>query len=272
MSLFNTFQVYSLYGLWEKVNEVVSVHRVEVSKAEKSKISPAPLLPFEEAFKRELERFERAASALKRASHCKLPSSSPMTLPDVNEKSPTRPEIDAVLSGILQASRQLYSIDYEAFQTSETSDEEDEDSEEPEQIDERKLRSEATTLLDLVSNVIEPYSLKASAFPLSLVLKLTMDVAVGMLYLHSLNPPLIHRDLKAVNIFLTTPISPLLSSPALLSDILPTPLAKVGDFGLSVNMAGMSELRVGDQGDVKNLNPIWAAPEILRGSSYTTKR
>ena len=249
----------------------MSLHRIALSKVEKSGIIPPPLLPFEEEFKKELERFDRAASALRgsqQGRHCRQQGSCdcPSTLPDPNEKSPSLSEINAVLSGVLNVSRQLYSIDYDAYQ-----EEDEEDSEETEHIDERKLRSGATVLEDLLSNVILPYSLRASAFPLSLVLKLVMDVAAGMLYLHSLNLPLIHRDLKSVNIFLTTPLSPLLSSPTLMSEIFSAPLAKVGDFGLSVHMAGLSELRVGDQGDIKNLNPIWAAPEILRGYPYSAK-
>ena len=40
--------------------------------------------------------------------------------------------------------------------------------------------------------------------PLPIQLSILLDVAYGLLYLHSENPPIIHRDVKASNVLLTT--------------------------------------------------------------------
>jgi len=54
-------------------------------------------------------------------------------------------------------------------------------------------------------------------------LKIAEDVAEGMVYLHGLATPVLHRDLKSLNVLLHEPVC----SP---SDV---PLAKVTDFGLA---------------------------------------
>ena len=108
-----------------------------------------------------------------------------------------------------------------------------------------------------------------------------------------MRPPIIHRDLKTPNIFLTAPL-PLVpleccscsSSSALTSPPCTTcssflswndlPVAKVGDFGLSTQLVGLNELQVASpslaisqDGGLSCINPTWAAPEILAGEPYS---
>jgi hypothetical protein len=47
----------------------------------------------------------------------------------------------------------------------------------------------------------------------------------------------------------------------------------VGNFELSVRMCGGSDLQIRDRDEndlLANLNPIWAAPEVLNGAPYST--
>ena len=82
-------------------------------------------------------------------------------------------------------------------------------------------------------------------------LRVALDVAQGMRYLHSLSPPIIHRDLRSPNIFLH---STSLEAPT---------LAKVGDFGLSRLMGPV--LAGGE------FNQNWLAPEVMKMEQYTEK-
>ena len=92
-------------------------------------------------------------------------------------------------------------------------------------------------------------------------LKLALDVCRGMVHMHSLNPPIVHRDLKTPNVFLTRSLLELTCDDALWAH----PLAKVGDFGLSLKSSFGGALRF----ESEKLNPTWAAPEILQGEKYT---
>lgn len=84
-------------------------------------------------------------------------------------------------------------------------------------------------------------------------LKIAMDVANGMNFLHTTTPPIIHRDLKTPNI--------LLSSNQANARV----VAKVADFGLSSTLVQTAAGR-----DV--FNPIWLAPEVMmREAEYTEK-
>lgn len=62
---------------------------------------------------------------------------------------------------------------------------------------------------------------KEVTFDWPLRLKIAMDIASGMSFLHSAKPPIIHRDLKSPNV--------LLSSLSVKARV----VAKVADFGLS---------------------------------------
>ncbi|KAL6054440.1 Myotubularin-like phosphatase domain [Balamuthia mandrillaris] len=88
--------------------------------------------------------------------------------------------------------------------------------------------------------------------PLSwpLRLKIALDVAEGMKFLHySTVPSIIHRDLKSPNVLLAAldPTSPV--------------VAKVADFGAS-SVAPTLNGRTVD-------NPLWLAPEILQGKRHS---
>jgi serine/threonine protein kinase len=75
-----------------------------------------------------------------------------------------------------------------------------------------------------------------------LVLHILRDVAQGIRFLHSANPPVIHGDLKSANILVDSKFR-----------------AKVADFGLSHKKQ-----------DVAMGTPFWMAPELLRGESLNT--
>lgn len=73
--------------------------------------------------------------------------------------------------------------------------------------------------------------------------RIALDVAKGMRYLHSYQPPIVHRDLRSPNIFLASTST---SAPV---------VAKIGDFGLAqhVNSTLDEALRTWQ----------WLAPEVL---------
>ncbi|CAI5721334.1 unnamed protein product [Peronospora destructor] len=78
------------------------------------------------------------------------------------------------------------------------------------------------------------------------LLKMAIDAVQGMLYLHSQERPVVHRDLKSVNILCSATFG-----------------CKVGDFGLSRRYnKGVDALTtlVG--------TPFWLAPEIIRSERY----
>ena len=77
-------------------------------------------------------------------------------------------------------------------------------------------------------------------------LSVATDVARACAYLHGLEPPVIHRDLKSGNVMLTAAF-----------------VAKVGDMGIS--------RRAGRQAVTMTLvgSPVTSAPEILRHEKYT---
>ena len=75
-------------------------------------------------------------------------------------------------------------------------------------------------------------------------LRLIKDITNGMIYLHSFHPPIIHRDLKSLNILIDE-----------------NGTAKVADFGL----ARRSERNMTErQGTV-----AWMAPEVFEGQNYS---
>jgi tRNA A-37 threonylcarbamoyl transferase component Bud32 len=80
--------------------------------------------------------------------------------------------------------------------------------------------------------------------PWSLRINILKDIAKGMNFLHCLNPPIIHRDLKSHNVLVDENWN-----------------CKVADFGMSrLKTLSHHMSRVG--------TPQWTAPEILREESY----
>ncbi|CAN8325648.1 unnamed protein product [Cochlearia groenlandica] len=80
-------------------------------------------------------------------------------------------------------------------------------------------------------------------------LKMALDVARGMNYLHRRNPPIVHRDLKSSNLLVDRNWN-----------------VKVGDFGLSKwKNATFLSTRSGKG------TPQWMAPEVLRGEPSNEK-
>ncbi|KAJ0409336.1 hypothetical protein ATCC90586_000573 [Pythium insidiosum] len=79
------------------------------------------------------------------------------------------------------------------------------------------------------------------------ILRMTIDTSRGMAYLHSMRPPIIHRDLKSMNILVSS-----------------TWGCKVSDFGLS------REKSVDETMSITG-TPLWLPPEMIRGERYTEK-
>jgi hypothetical protein len=85
--------------------------------------------------------------------------------------------------------------------------------------------------------------------------KILLQIAIGMNYLHTNDPPVLHRDLKSLNILLTDKIEK--SSDT--TDI------KISDFGLS-RLYQKSCILTGHLGTC-----YWMAPEIIVNKRYSTK-
>jgi len=108
----------------------------------------------------------------------------------------------------------------------------------------------------------------ATRIDLCLRLKLASDICSGMIHLHhETSPPIIHRDLKSCNVFLTHPLSECSAIERCIED--GSPIAVVGDFGLSIRLVGLSGAHAPEGSWLnRHLNPTWAAPEILAGQTY----
>lgn len=89
--------------------------------------------------------------------------------------------------------------------------------------------------------------------------ELALNVARGMQFMHGLNPPVIHRDLKSPNILMTYR-NPKGGEP------LKLPIAKIADFGLSRGMQWTSSMN-----DKAVDNPVWLAPEVIMRKAYNEK-
>jgi hypothetical protein len=81
-------------------------------------------------------------------------------------------------------------------------------------------------------------------------LSIALGAAKGMAYLHSASPPLLHRDLKSQNIFITEDWT-----------------AKIGDFGLSRLKAASSTTLMTSQCGTFH----WMAPELISSFRYNEK-
>ncbi|XP_042503693.1 serine/threonine-protein kinase CTR1-like isoform X1 [Macadamia integrifolia] len=81
-------------------------------------------------------------------------------------------------------------------------------------------------------------------------LRMALDVARGMNYLHNRNPPIVHRDLKSSNLLVDK-----------------NWIVKVGDFGLSkLKNATFLTAKSG-----RGTQPQWMAPELLRNEPSDEK-
>lgn len=92
---------------------------------------------------------------------------------------------------------------------------------------------------------------RAPQTPWPLRLRIALDVALGMNYLHMLEPPLCHRDLRSPNVLLKSTQADS-----------PDPVAKVADFGLTV--AVVDRLGYGPTESWR-----WSAPEVVTAEQYT---
>ncbi|KAG1703573.1 hypothetical protein DVH05_007517 [Phytophthora capsici] len=77
--------------------------------------------------------------------------------------------------------------------------------------------------------------------------KIAMDIANGLAYLHSMEPSILHRDLKSRNILLTSQLN-----------------AKLTDFGVSRERS--DDLMTNAVG-----TSLWMAPEVMMGGHYDGK-
>ncbi len=102
-----------------------------------------------------------------------------------------------------------------------------------------------------LNDYIVRHELANTLIDLEVVYKLSHDLALGLNYLHSSFPMVIHRDLRPANILLT------LSGASL--------TAKVGDFGLARTKVfkGLAHM-TGTIG-----TPGYTAPEVLTGGAYS---
>jgi len=89
-------------------------------------------------------------------------------------------------------------------------------------------------------------------------LKILLDVSSAMAYLHSVEPPIVHRDLKSLNLLLQNEVTAS-------TDL---PIVKVTDFGLArmINAAGNAAQMTKNAGTCH-----WMAPEVFTSNSYDTQ-
>jgi serine/threonine protein kinase len=85
-------------------------------------------------------------------------------------------------------------------------------------------------------------------------LQMAKDVARGMQYLHSLRPPVLHRDLKSLNLLLREPVVTALDPIYL----------KITDFGVSRLLEAEDEHMTGQTGTTH-----WMAPEVIANQPYS---
>ncbi|KAL6068396.1 hypothetical protein QOT17_008205 [Balamuthia mandrillaris] len=96
------------------------------------------------------------------------------------------------------------------------------------------------------SSATTPQTTSNKAFPFELVLKMALDAALGLGYLHSRD--ILHRDVKSLNLLVDMHYN-----------------VKICDFGLS---------KIKQKGSLAKTScgtPNWMAPELLRGEPYTEK-
>jgi len=100
------------------------------------------------------------------------------------------------------------------------------------------------SLRDVLNN-----SVLANELDWNTKIKMAIDVAQGMNYLHTYNPKIIHRDLKTLNLLVDTSFN-----------------VKVSDFGLSRFVSSSNEIAKTFCGTLP-----WIAPEVFAGNGYSTQ-
>mmetsp|Transcript_22005 Transcript_22005/g.61564 ORF Transcript_22005/g.61564 Transcript_22005/m.61564 type:complete len:689 (+) Transcript_22005:101-2167(+) len=91
------------------------------------------------------------------------------------------------------------------------------------------------------------------ALDLPLIKKYVAQLLEGLVYLHSLSPPVVHRDLKCANLLLTHDAE-----------------VKITDFGCSKLLHGEGEHRLTEAENSMAGSVFWMAPEALRGRQKLT--
>lgn len=92
--------------------------------------------------------------------------------------------------------------------------------------------------------------------PWPMRIRIAYDIASAMNFLHSADPPLIHKDLKSPNI---------LMAGTKFDDLV---VAKVADFGISGKLYS-SKFKAISAKEREVENPTWLAPEIVKTQPYT---
>jgi len=92
----------------------------------------------------------------------------------------------------------------------------------------------------------------------SQIFQVALNICNGMKHLHSLKPPIIHRDLTSHNVLLK--LQPSADGTLLDCSI------KIGDFGISRAKEKKGPLAMSAIG-----NPRWTAPEIINKQPYTKR-
>lgn len=90
-------------------------------------------------------------------------------------------------------------------------------------------------------------------------LRILLEMATGMNFLHTNEPPIIHRDLKSLNILLTDKIE----KPTDMTTI------KISDFGLSKIIFQLDTTKEAMTGQLGTCH--WMAPEVIKSTFYTIK-
>lgn len=87
--------------------------------------------------------------------------------------------------------------------------------------------------------------------------KMLTDIASAVAYLHAFHKPLMHRDIKSLNVLLLEPIV----------DETSQPIIRLADFGFTKIMSHS----VWSQHTAGAGTPHWMAPEVIQGTRYSEK-
>ncbi|KAJ4455967.1 putative protein kinase [Paratrimastix pyriformis] len=100
----------------------------------------------------------------------------------------------------------------------------------------------------------------SAVLPAELRLRMAFDMARGLNYLHTLRPPILHRDVKSQNMLVTDDLRVKARDSPLLLIIAHSMIWRMGvsDFGIS---------RLSQEAGITTAagTPAWSAPEVLRG-------